>query len=168
MLMKMGLRKCLQQCYINGELCSSSSSSLRVEIKFVSTLWSFQAKTFLWLLSPGIKLSSSKDNNIHVAKEKNCCCRSATESYPTLCNPMDCSMPGFSVHCQLPELAQTHVHRVGEAIQPSHNFVYLFGCTGSLLLCTGFLQLYTERVTLGCSAWASHHGGFSLAVDHRL
>ena len=38
----------------------------------------------------------------------------------TLCNPMDCSTPGFSVlHC-LPELAQTHAHRVGDAIQPSH------------------------------------------------
>ena len=35
-----------------------------------------------------------------------------------LCDPMDCSTPGFSVHHQLPELAQTHVHRVGEAIQP--------------------------------------------------
>ena len=33
---------------------------------------------------------------------------------------MDCSMPGFPVHSQLPELAQTHVHRVGDAIQPSH------------------------------------------------
>ena len=37
-----------------------------------------------------------------------------------LCDPMDCSMPGFPVHHQLPELAQTHVHRVGDAIQPSH------------------------------------------------
>ena len=34
---------------------------------------------------------------------------------------MDCSMPGFPVHNQLPELAQTHVHRVGDAIQPSHS-----------------------------------------------
>ena len=33
---------------------------------------------------------------------------------------MDCSLPGFSVRYQLPELAQTHVHRVGDAIQPSH------------------------------------------------
>ena len=34
--------------------------------------------------------------------------------------PMDCSMPGFPVHHQLLELAQTHVHQVGDAIQPSH------------------------------------------------
>ena len=33
---------------------------------------------------------------------------------------MDCSMPGFPVHHQLPELAQTHVHSIGDAIQPSH------------------------------------------------
>ena len=35
-------------------------------------------------------------------------------------DPMDCSMPGFPVHYQLPELAQTHVHQVGDVIQPSH------------------------------------------------
>ena len=38
----------------------------------------------------------------------------------TLCDPMDCSAPGFPVHHQLPELAQTHVHQVSDAIQPSH------------------------------------------------
>ena len=45
---------------------------------------------------------------------------SATQSCPTLCSPMDCSIPCFPVHHQLPELAQTHVHQVGDAIQPSH------------------------------------------------
>ena len=45
---------------------------------------------------------------------------SVTQSCPTLCNPMDCSTPGLPVHHQLPELAQTHVHRVSDAIQPSH------------------------------------------------
>ena len=39
---------------------------------------------------------------------------------PALCNPTDCSMPGFPVHHQLPALAQTHVHRVGDAIQQSY------------------------------------------------
>ena len=43
-----------------------------------------------------------------------------TQSCPTLCNPMDCSTPGFPVLHHLPELAQTHVHWVGDAIQPSH------------------------------------------------
>ena len=45
---------------------------------------------------------------------------SVTQSYPTLCNPRDCSTPGLPVCHQLPELAQTHVHRVSDAIQPCH------------------------------------------------
>ena len=45
---------------------------------------------------------------------------SVAQSLPTLCDPMDCSMPGIPVHHQLPKLAQTHVHRVSDAIQPSH------------------------------------------------
>ena len=45
---------------------------------------------------------------------------SVAQSCPTLCDPMDCSKPGFPVHHQLPEFIQTHVHRVGDAIQPSH------------------------------------------------
>ena len=46
--------------------------------------------------------------------------QSVTQSCPTLCDPMDCSMPRLLVHHQLPEFTQTHVHRVGDAIQPSH------------------------------------------------
>jgi len=45
---------------------------------------------------------------------------SVPQSCPTLCDPMDCSTPGFPVHHQLPEVIQTHVHPVGDAIQPSH------------------------------------------------
>ena len=45
---------------------------------------------------------------------------SVTQSCPTLYDPMACSTPGFPVHHQLPELTQTHVHRIGDAIQPSH------------------------------------------------
>src|SRR5574337_769599 len=45
---------------------------------------------------------------------------SVAQSCSTLCNPMNHSMPGFPVHHQLPEFTQTHVHRVGDAIQPSH------------------------------------------------
>ena len=46
---------------------------------------------------------------------------SVTQSCPTLCDPMNLSMPGLPVHHQLPEFTQTHVHRVGNAIQPSHS-----------------------------------------------
>ena len=50
--------------------------------------------------------------------ESHCFC-SVTQSCPTLCDPMDCSTPGLPVLHRLPGLAQTHVHRVGDAIQPS-------------------------------------------------
>ena len=45
---------------------------------------------------------------------------SVAQSCPTLCDPMNRSTPGFPVHHQLPEFTQTHIHRVGDAIQPSH------------------------------------------------
>ena len=61
-----------------------------------------------------------------------CCCpswsfhfrsdkiRSVAQSCPTLCDPMNRSTPGLPVHHQLPEFTETHVHRVGDVIQPSH------------------------------------------------
>ena len=48
---------------------------------------------------------------------------SVTQSCPTLCDPMACSMPGFPVQHQLLELTQTHVHGVGDATQPSHDLL---------------------------------------------
>ena len=45
---------------------------------------------------------------------------SVAQSCPTLCDPMNHSMPSLPVHHQLPEFTQIHVHRVGDAIQPSH------------------------------------------------
>ena len=45
---------------------------------------------------------------------------SVAQSCPTLCDPMNHSMPGLPVHHQLPEFTHTHVHRVSDAIQPSH------------------------------------------------
>ena len=46
--------------------------------------------------------------------------RSVAQSCPTLCDSMNRSMPGLPVHHQLPEFTETHVHRVSDAIQPSH------------------------------------------------
>ena len=45
---------------------------------------------------------------------------SVTKSCPTLCDPMNLSTPGLPVHHQILEFTQTHVHRVSDAIQPSH------------------------------------------------
>ena len=52
-------------------------------------------------------------------KNLSCCCL-LIQLCPTLCDPMDCSMPGVPVLPCLPEFAQIHVHYVGDAIQPSH------------------------------------------------
>ena len=49
-----------------------------------------------------------------------CCCCSVTKLCPTLCNPMDCSMPGLPVLHHLPEFAQTHVHWIDDVIQTFH------------------------------------------------
>ena len=49
-----------------------------------------------------------------------------TQSCPALCDPMDCSMPGLSVHHQLPEFTQTHVHWVGDVMQSSHPLSSLY------------------------------------------
>ena len=45
---------------------------------------------------------------------------SVAQLFPTLCYPMNHSTPGLPVHHQLPKFTQTHIHRVGDAIQPSH------------------------------------------------
>ena len=57
---------------------------------------------------------------LHAELSHFCCCCSVTKSCRTLCNPMDCSTPGFPVLHYLPEFAQTHVHWVGDAILTSH------------------------------------------------
>ena len=56
---------------------------------------------------------------------------SVAQSCQTLCDPMDCSMPGLPVHHQFPEFAQTHVHRVSDATQSSHPLSIPFSCLQS-------------------------------------
>ena len=51
---------------------------------------------------------------------------SVVQSCPTLCHPMKCSKPGLPVHHQLPEFTYTHVHQVGDAVQPSHPLLSSF------------------------------------------
>ena len=78
-----------------------------------------------------------------------CCCCSVAKSCLTLCDPMDCSTPGFSVLYYHPEFAQIHVHWVSVAVQPSHlllppsppalNF-YLYIAIIIWLICTRLLK----------------------------
>jgi len=74
------------------------------------TLWAYS------LPSEPLGTPSSGDNYCLYMTEFS----SVAQSCLNLCNPMDCNTPGFSVHHQLLEDAQTHVHWVGDAIQPSH------------------------------------------------
>ena len=68
-----------------------------------------------------LSLSNHSDSGLFlVAYASSVQFTSVTQSCPILCNPIGYRTPGFPVHHQLPELTQTHVHCVGDAIQPSH------------------------------------------------
>ena len=66
-----------------------------------------------------------------------------------LCNPMDCSMPGSPVHHQLPGLAQTHVPRVGDTIQPSYPLSFPFPPAFNLSQHQGLFQWVSSSHQLG-------------------
>ena len=72
---------------------------------------------------------------------------SVAQSCPTLCNPLDCSMPGLSVHHQLPEFTQTHAHWVGDAIQPSHTLSSPSPPAFNLSLHQGLFKWIALRIT---------------------
>ena len=67
--------------------------------------------TLSWVGTP-VLAPSSNGSSVHFS--------SVTQSCQTLCSPMNCSMPGLLVHHHLLEFTQTHIHRFGDAIQPSH------------------------------------------------
>ena len=102
-----------QECLpLNLCLCSYQQvidTLLSVHVNQAITWWDFLVGKMLQMLC---------SDKAKVFPQISYC--SIAKSCPTLCNPMDCSMPGFSVHHQLLELAQTHVHRDGDAIPPSH------------------------------------------------
>ena len=82
---------------------------------------------------------------------------SVTQSCPTLCDPINDSTPGLSVHHQLPEFTQIHIHRVSDAIQPS-SVVSFSSCPQSLPASESFpvSQLFEwGGQSTGVSAWAS-------------
>ena len=74
----------------------------------------------------GIKIAGRNINNLRYADDTTLLAESSVQfssvaqSCPTLCDPMNCSTPGLPVQHQLLEFTQTHVHRVSDAIQPSH------------------------------------------------
>ena len=84
---------------------------------------------------------------------------SVTQLCLTLCDPMDCSTPVFPVHHQLPELAQTHVYQVGDAIQPSHPLLSPSPTAFSLSQQQG---LFSESVL--CIRWPKYWS-FSFSIS---
>ena len=76
------------------------------------------------LPDPGIQLESLYisciEGGFFTTSTTSVQCSSVAQSCPTLCDPMNYSMPGIPIHHQLPELIQTHIHQVSDAIQPSH------------------------------------------------
>ena len=88
--------------------------------EIIETVFSNPVKLNLkWRTKICIENPQILENKDDISKQLSCCC-SGAQSCLTLCDPTDCSTPGLPVlHCLL-ELAQTHVHWVSDAIQPSH------------------------------------------------
>ena len=85
---------------------------------------------------------------------------SVTQLCPTLCDPMDSSTPGFPVHHQLPELAQTHVHRISHAIQPPHPLLAPSPPAFNLSWHQGLFQ------GVSCSHWVAKYWSFSFSTSN--
>ena len=68
----------------------------------------------------GLKLNIQKTKIMESSPISSVQFSSVSQSCPTLCNPMNHSTPGLTVHHKIPEFTQTHVHWVGESIQPAH------------------------------------------------
>ena len=92
---------------------------------------------------------------------------SVAQSCPTLCDPMDCSTPGFPVHLQLSEFTQTHVHHISDDIQPSHPLSSPSPPTFSLSQHQGLCIRWTKYWSLSFSISPSNEysGLISFRID---
>ena len=110
------------------------------------------------------QVTNTHTHKIHYNEDSvNTCFQFSSEAQlcPTLCNPMDCSTPGFPVHHQRLELAQTHIHRVGDAIQ------HLILCHPLLLLPSIFprIRVFSSESVL-CIRWPKFQlWSFSLNIS---
>ena len=104
-------------------ICEGSEMPLQLSL-FVRTFWWDDSSAFdlatEWLPSPNAANSYQSTSTGIPGSLRSDQIRSVAQSCPTLCDPMNCSTPGLPVHHQLLEFTQTHVHRVSDAIQPSH------------------------------------------------
>ena len=99
---------------VERSVVSSSLNWLRTSSKFLKNNLNNSYSSH-----PCIRGDISQEAGGSQLRQGRFCYCSVSQSYPTLCDLMDCSAPGFPVLHQLLELAQTHVHRVGDAMQPS-------------------------------------------------
>ena len=95
--------------------------------------------------------------------------RSVAQSCPTLCEPMNGSTPGLPVHHQLPEFTETHVHRVSDAIQPSHTLwwvtVLIYKCTLLMMFAT-FYPLFTNHFCFPFGEFLIHVTCILISISH--
>ena len=97
---------------------------LAVTIFFNSTEKHFSKEVSFSLTSAFItSIKKGMVGDLLVISQKTSLRQFSSQSCPTLCDPMNLSTPGLPVHHQLPEFTQTHVHRVGDAIHPSHHLL---------------------------------------------
>ena len=93
----------------------------------ITKSWASLCNNVSIIQAPEIQSNSNNENSPHawlqfspISPFSSVQSSSVAQSCPTLCDPMNCSTPDLPVHHQLPEFTQTHIHRVGDAIQPSH------------------------------------------------
>ena len=126
----------------------------------------FQARILKWVAIPYSKICKVCKWKIITWKDSQCHSvqfSSVAQSCPTLCNPMNRSMPGLPVHHQLLEFTQTHVHWVGDTIQPSHPLLSPFSPAHNLSQHQGLFQWVNSCGTL--SLWKSVSSPCDANVD---
>ena len=99
-------------CVIPYKLNSSKFGASRLKLPCYYRYFCPNVNLFARMLHFSSSVSSSLFSSVQFS--------SVAQSCPTLCNPMNHSTPGLPVHHQLLEFTQTHVHQVGDGIQPSH------------------------------------------------
>ena len=103
-----------QRLFLLYFLNHSENSQMESSFHFINVF--INLMVYKCLLPGCTTLKMLKQNEISTSVQFS----SVTQSWPTLCDPMNRSTPGLPVHHHLPEFTQTHVHRVSDAIQPSH------------------------------------------------
>ena len=115
-----GKKRKIHKIFPKQQLLPCSSLPLFISFQCLPVTHMFQWKRFSLSLASGICLTLKIPLSFHLTSLPTHNFSSVAQLCPTPCDPMNRSTPSLTVHHQLPELTQTHVHWVGDAIQPSH------------------------------------------------